>query len=150
MSSRLHEGDSPVMNAYRKRLIAATVSDGEPAESRESDEQARLQVIGTLAHARAELERRIDDLRAFEREYRTRLQTYVEGQLLELYTPETRPLAERRIKEVLERAAAGGALGVSALVLREDGTYAALHYPPGIRTAPRQNRTEAVTEGGGE
>ena len=138
------------MNAYRKRLIAATVSDGEPAEPRESDAQARLQVIGTLAHARAELERRIDDLRAFEREYRTRLQTYVEGQLLELYTPETRPLAERRIKEVLERAAAGGTLGVSALVLREDGTYAALHYPPGDQDRAQAEQTQEVTEGDGE
>ena len=33
---------------------------------------------------REELERRVDDLRAFEREYRSRLKAYLEGQLRDL------------------------------------------------------------------
>jgi hypothetical protein len=34
--------------------------------------------------SREELERRVDDLRAFEREYRSRLKAYLEGQLRDL------------------------------------------------------------------
>jgi len=107
--------DSPAMAAFRRRLIVA----GEGGQI-DCNEPLR---------ASEELQHRINDLRAFEREYRTKLQTYVEGQLLELYTPETRQLAERRIEEVLKRAVAGQVLGVSALLLREDGTYDTLHYP---------------------
>ena len=108
--------DSPAMAAFRRRLIVA-------GESGQIDFNEPLR-------ASEELQHRINDLRAFEREYRTKLQTYIEGQLLELYTPETRQLAERRIKEVLKRAVAEQVLGVSALLLREDGTYDMLHYPP--------------------
>lgn len=41
-----------------------------------------------LAAEREELERRVEDLRAFEREYRTRLIAYLEQQLAELRGPE--------------------------------------------------------------
>ena len=141
-----YEGDSPAMNAYRKRLIAVRASEHEPldnldtaervlelvqqtadeaidqarsaagqtlgiarseadevltkarrqaeqitgdararAESLERDarEQHR-QALMSLVVTREELERRVDDLRAFEREYRSRLQAYLEGQLRDL------------------------------------------------------------------
>jgi DivIVA domain-containing protein len=42
------------------------------------------QAMGTLVQTREELERKVDDLRAFEREYRSRLRAYLEGQLREL------------------------------------------------------------------
>ena len=38
----------------------------------------------SLVTQREELERRVDDLRAFEREYRSRLKAYLEGQLRDL------------------------------------------------------------------
>ena len=40
--------------------------------------------MGSLVTQREELERRVDDLRAFEREYRSRLKAYLEGQLRDL------------------------------------------------------------------
>jgi hypothetical protein len=40
--------------------------------------------MGSLVQQREELERKVDDLRAFEREYRSRLKVYLEGQLRDL------------------------------------------------------------------
>src|SRR3954468_3655483 len=55
------------------------------AESLERDAQDRhRQAMGSLVQQREELERMVDDLNAFEREYRSRLKTYLEGQLREL------------------------------------------------------------------
>src|SRR5271157_3157435 len=55
------------------------------AESLERDAQERhRQAMGSLVQTREELERRVDDLRAFEREYRSRLKAYLEGQLRDL------------------------------------------------------------------
>ena len=55
------------------------------AESLQRDAQERYhQAVGSLVHEREELERRIDDLRAFERDCRSRLKAYLEGQLRDL------------------------------------------------------------------
>jgi hypothetical protein len=55
------------------------------AESLELDAQERhRQAMGSLVQTREELERRVDDLRAFERECRSRLKAYVGGQLSDL------------------------------------------------------------------
>jgi len=51
--------------------------------SRDAEDKHR-QTLGSLEAQRHDLERRIDELRAFEREYRTRLKSYLEGQLREL------------------------------------------------------------------
>jgi hypothetical protein len=40
--------------------------------------------MGSLESARATLERKVEDLRGFEREYRTRLKSYLESQLRQL------------------------------------------------------------------
>jgi DivIVA domain-containing protein len=50
---------------------------------REAEEKQR-QTLGSLEQERSLLERKIDELRAFEREYRSRLKSYLEGQLKEL------------------------------------------------------------------
>src|SRR3954447_4480345 len=50
---------------------------------READDKHR-QMIGSLENERVALEREVEKLRAFEREYRTRLKSYLEGQLREL------------------------------------------------------------------
>jgi DivIVA domain-containing protein len=42
------------------------------------------QVMGSLVQQREDLERDVDNLRAFEREYRARLKVYLEGQLRDL------------------------------------------------------------------
>lgn len=55
------------------------------AEALERDAQERhRQAMGTLTQQRDELERKVDELRAFEHEYRTRLKAYLEDQLQEL------------------------------------------------------------------
>ncbi len=55
------------------------------ADALERDAQEKHRVmIGTLENQRAGLERKVDDLRAFEREYRTRLKSYLESQLRQL------------------------------------------------------------------
>jgi len=50
---------------------------------REAEDRHR-QTIGALETERSSLEREVEKLRAFEREYRTRLKSYLEGQLREL------------------------------------------------------------------
>lgn len=55
------------------------------SEALERDAQDRhRQAMGTLVQQREELESKVDELRAFEREYRSRLKAYLEGQLREL------------------------------------------------------------------
>jgi cell division septum initiation protein DivIVA len=55
------------------------------AESLERDAMERhRQAMGSVVQQREDFERRIDDLRAFEREYRSRLKAYFEGQLRNL------------------------------------------------------------------
>ncbi|MGH3343381.1 MAG: DivIVA domain-containing protein [Carbonactinosporaceae bacterium] len=55
------------------------------AQSLERDaEDKHRHTMGSLETQRATLERKVDDLRAFEREYRSRLKSYLEGQLRQL------------------------------------------------------------------
>ncbi|MGN6242170.1 MAG: DivIVA domain-containing protein [Motilibacteraceae bacterium] len=59
--------------------------------ARETEERQR-RTLGALEHERSELERRVEGLRAFEREYRSRLKNYLENQLRELESaPEAAP-----------------------------------------------------------
>ncbi|MCW2680462.1 MAG: DivIVA family protein, partial [Frankiales bacterium] len=60
------------------------------AASIDADVAARIQAAtGDLDTRRRELEQRIEELRAFEREYRTRLKAYLESQLRDLDTGST-------------------------------------------------------------
>lgn len=55
------------------------------AETLERDAQERhRQAMGSLVTTRDELERKVEELRSFEREYRSRLKLYLENQLNEL------------------------------------------------------------------
>ena len=47
-------------------------------------QQKRTEVLQTLGHERTLLQTRIDELRAFERDYRARLKSHLEGQLQQL------------------------------------------------------------------
>ncbi len=72
--------------AKARRQAEQITSDARArAESLERDAQERhRQAMGSLVQQREELERRVDDLRAFEREYRSRLKAYLEGQMRDL------------------------------------------------------------------
>jgi transcriptional regulator with XRE-family HTH domain len=90
--------DSPAMTAYRNRLMALGLStdDRDEADQVLADALTRAQALELdaqerhkyamkdLIQQRYELERRVDDLRAFEREYRSRLRAYLVGQLGDL------------------------------------------------------------------
>lgn len=82
LARRLHE--EHVREGMEKR--DALIAEGHAAAARvvsEAEQGARAQLAG-LEQERVGLERQIDELRTFEREYRTKLKGYIEGQLREL------------------------------------------------------------------
>ena len=82
LARRLHE--EHVREGMEKR--DALIAEGHAAAARvvSEAEQAQRAQLGALEQERVALERQIDELRTFEREYRTRLKTYLESQLEEL------------------------------------------------------------------
>jgi vacuolar-type H+-ATPase subunit H len=67
------------------------------ADALERDAQEKHRVaMGSLESARATLERKVEDLRGFEREYRTRLKSYLESQLRQLESQTDDSLAPPR------------------------------------------------------
>lgn len=67
------------------------------ADALERDAQEKHRVaMGSLESARATLERKVEDLRGFEREYRTRLKSYLESQLRQLESQADDSLAPPR------------------------------------------------------
>lgn len=163
--------DSPVLRAYRRRLIAAGVTERQPKqeppqpvdfpvpvkvalqqydEDREKGQEAgyraakeiidqakdiarRLeldaqerhrQALGMLVQQREELERRVDDLRAFEREYRSRLRLYMETQVRNLYGETLNgPNADDVVEALRQEGISQGPPGAHGVILKGDGTY---------------------------
>src|SRR5690606_31575370 len=84
LARRLHE--EHVREGMEKR--DALIAEGHAAAARvvsEAEQGARSQ-LGALQEEKAELERQLEELRQFEREYRSKLRGYIEGQLRELET----------------------------------------------------------------
>jgi cell division septum initiation protein DivIVA len=78
------EADEVLTNA-RRQAEQVTNSAQAHADGLKRDAQERhRQAMGSLVQQREDLERRVDDLRSFEREYRGRLRTYLENQLRDL------------------------------------------------------------------
>jgi cell division septum initiation protein DivIVA len=89
------EADGKVAEA---RTRAETMLDDARTKAETVDRQSRdkaaslerdaarkhAEVIGSLSQEKSTLENRLDELRTFEREYRTRLTTYLDSQLREL------------------------------------------------------------------
>ena len=74
-----------ILGKARRQAEQITGDARSRAESLERDAQERhRQAMGSLVQQREELERRVDDLRAFEREYRSRFKAYLEGLLRDL------------------------------------------------------------------
>jgi DivIVA domain-containing protein len=69
-----------------EQLVAESRGRAERID-REAQERQR-QTIGTLEQQKIDLERKVEELRAFEREYRTRLKSYLESQLRQLEGPD--------------------------------------------------------------
>jgi DivIVA domain-containing protein len=82
LAQKLH--DEYVRNGEQQRdRIVGEARDHATRLMREAEDKQR-QTLGSLEQERSLLERKIDELRAFEREYRSRLKSYLEGQLREL------------------------------------------------------------------
>ncbi|HEY0636988.1 MAG TPA: DivIVA domain-containing protein [Pseudonocardiaceae bacterium] len=74
-----------MLNEARTRAETLERQAREKATSLERDAQRKhTETIGAIAAEKTELEKKIDQLRTFEREYRTRLKTYLESQLRDL------------------------------------------------------------------
>ena len=93
LAQRLHDEHVRAGEDERDRLVtdARSEADRLVAEAQEERrttleqlEEQRAAEIGALERERTLLERKIDELRGFEREYRSRLRAYLEGQLGEL------------------------------------------------------------------
>ncbi len=85
MLSRARREADEVLGQARMQAEQITSDARARAESLERACQERHhQAMGSLEQQREELERRVDDLRAFERECRSRLQAYAEGLLPDL------------------------------------------------------------------
>lgn len=74
-----------MLNDARTRAETLERQAREKASGLERDAQRKhSEIIGTINQEKTGLEKKIDELRTFEREYRTRLKTYLESQLREL------------------------------------------------------------------
>jgi DivIVA domain-containing protein len=103
LAQKLH--DEYVRNGEQQRdRIVGDAREHAARLVREAEEKQR-QTLGSLEQERSLLERKIDELRAFEREYRSRLKSYLEGQLREL---------EAKAAVVPNRSQAPAPAGVSA------------------------------------
>ena len=74
-----------MLNDARTRAETMERQSREKAVSLERDAQRKhSELLGAINQEKNALEKKIDELRTFEREYRTRLKTYLESQLREL------------------------------------------------------------------
>jgi DivIVA domain-containing protein len=126
---------------------ARTRADGVEREARgkadalERDAQEKHRVaIGNMEQTRASLERKVDDLRAFEREYRQRLKSYLESQMRQL---------EAQGDEMVSSANRGGPVGpptgspVASLPPGVSGQVMNNGVPPGPAMASAMTQTMA-------
>jgi DivIVA domain-containing protein len=74
-----------MLNDARTRAETLERQARDKSTSLERDAQRKhTEIIGSISQEKATLEKKIDELRTFEREYRTRLKTYLESQLRDL------------------------------------------------------------------
>ena len=74
-----------MLNDARTRAETLERQSREKAATLVGDaERKQAEIIGTITRDKSVLEKKIDELRTFEREYRTRLKTYLETQLRDL------------------------------------------------------------------
>ena len=82
MAQKLHDDYVRSGEEERERIIFDAKAEADRIRTRaEQDAKSRLENFGA---DRADLERKIDDLRRFERDYRTRLKAYLENLLGDL------------------------------------------------------------------
>jgi DivIVA domain-containing protein len=120
LAQKLH--DEYVRNGEQTRdRIVGEARDHAGRLVREAEDKQR-QTLGSLEQERSLLERKIDELRAFEREYRSRLKSYLEGQLRDLEAKAA--VVPNRGAQPQPQPAVAGAQGPYAGPLPSRGAYA--------------------------
>jgi len=82
LAQKLHDDYVRSGQEEGERLVNEARAEGERIVREAQETSART--LGQLEQERALLERKIDELRQFERDYRTRLQSYLESLLGDL------------------------------------------------------------------
>ncbi|MDP5226194.1 MULTISPECIES: DivIVA domain-containing protein [Arthrobacter] len=82
MAQQMHDQHVSDGAARRDKIIAEAQIEASTLVN-DAQEKSR-QVLGVLEQQRSVLERKVDQLRGFERDYRSRLKSYIEGQLRDL------------------------------------------------------------------
>lgn len=84
LAQKLH--DEHVRSGENKRDQLIKEAETHAAQLVSDAEKKQRETLGSLERERSLLERKIDELRAFERDYRSRLKSYLETQLRDLDT----------------------------------------------------------------
>jgi DivIVA domain-containing protein len=106
-----------IVSEARAKAEAVDRESRARAEALERDAQEKhRQAMGNLDQQRQILERKVEDLRMLEREYRSRLRSYLEGQLRQLETLSDDSLAPPRTSGAPQPVAAGASQGGRAAV----------------------------------
>src|SRR3954451_9146975 len=122
LAQKLH--DEYVRNGEQQRdRIVSEAREHATRLVREAEEKQR-QTLGSLEQERSLLERKIDELRAFEREYRSRLKSYLEGQLRELES-KAAVVPNRSTQQPTPSLAGSAPMGYGNGPLPTRGAYAA-------------------------
>ncbi len=82
MAERLHDEYVNAGVEQRDKIIAEAQSEATGLVS-DAEEKSRL-TLGALEEQKTVLEEKVEQLREFERDYRSRLKAYIEGQLQDL------------------------------------------------------------------
>jgi len=85
LAQRLHDEYVSDGKAEAERLVSAAREESERLTS--EAEELRNRTLNQLEEERTMLERKIDELRGFERDYRARLKSYLEGLLRDVEGP---------------------------------------------------------------
>lgn len=146
LAQKLH--DEYVRNGEQQRdRIVGEAREHANRLVREAEEKQR-QTLGSLEQERSLLERKIDELRAFEREYRSRLKSYLDGQLRELeakaaVVPNRGPQPQQQAPTPAPSLAGGGgsSSGGYSGPLPTRGSYAAEQQDAGAPPYPFGDRS---------
>jgi DivIVA domain-containing protein len=79
-----HRAESMVGDARTRAETMEREARAKAAALDQDAERRHVEAMGTLEEKRSSLERKIEELRTFEREYRTRLRSYLESHLRDL------------------------------------------------------------------
>lgn len=138
MLSRARDEAEGLLNKVYHEAVQVTGDARVRAEALERDAQEmHRSTLGELVLTRVELERRIDDLRDFEREYRRRLLAYLEGQVADLKAGDyddgvLPPLPPREHGEPQRLASEAFRMHHAGASETEIGKFLARSMPPGI------------------